>query len=335
MTRTKWATRIATMALAPTLALSLSGCANPLDSLAGKLPELPRLPQGPTVKEALEQEAASVKPAVGDSSLHTPGTLTVGVSTSSSAPMVVSSQEGAYSGYDVDVAAAIASELGLSVSYVPVSGPTDAASAQCDVVMGAVAGDTGSVAVVGDYAERATAFFHKGDQTTASPQDLAGKRVGVQDGSASQQLLKRSNLQVTQQTFSNLNDAFAELENGTVDYVLCDALAGGYLQGGYSDISVAGTIDAPSSVGVAVTGTNAELQQAVKTALDKVSSNGVGEVIRGKWLGGMDRLDQASQVQGITMSAGTVEGASETATSTTGSAHDGSTAGANAADVVG
>ena len=166
--------------------------------------------------------------------------------------------------------------------------------------------------------------------------DLRGKRIGVQEGSSSAQYLKRSDLNATEQDFQNLNDAFDALDQGIVDYVLCDAFSGAFLSGSYDGIAFAGSINAPSMIGVGVMTSNTDLQMAVKDALDKISSNGVGDVIRARWLGGLSPLTDSSQISGITLSAGTVEGSESDSSGiegVTSGIQDGSTAGANAADV--
>ena len=199
-----------------------------------------------------------------------------------------------------------------------VSNASQALGQTCDVVMGASASSTGGVTVVGAYAEDAVGFFHKGSEQVAAKEDLVGKTIGVQDGSTSQQLLKRSDLEARQESFENLNDAFDALEQGIVDYVLCDAFSGAYLQAGYGDIAFCGSLNVPQSVGVGVAATNTELQSAVKAAVDKVTSDGVSDVVRSRWLGGLTPLGDASQVSGIEVSAGTVEGATSDTTEVEG-----------------
>lgn len=347
MMRSK-ATRAAATLIASTLAVSLAGCSatevvsNVLDSDFLKSNPLAKLVGSPTVEEGFAQMRADVSSSVPAGSLIADGVLTVGVQTSSSAPMLVSSMDGTYTGYDADMAYAIADQLGLAVSFVPISNAATAtAEGACDIAMDTRVADAGNVTIAGSYAETATAFFHKGSATTVSKADLAGKSVGVQGGSASKQLLGRSDLAVNQQDFENLNSAFEALEDGSVDYVLCDACSGAYLQGLYDDISIAGTIDAPASVGIAVSSQNAELAQVVKGAVDAISSNGVTDVLRGKWLGGMDALTPQSQILGVSISSATTNAnaadADAESTELGGGEDtlDGSSAGANAVNIIG
>lgn len=330
--------RLAATLLAPVLALSLAGCANPLEAVSSAL-------RAPSFDEALSAQRASMTTQVSSPAILEDGTLTVGIEQGSSVPMATLGADGAYQGYDVDIASAVASDLGLGVKFVEVGGSSGKSASDVDVVMAASAdgtSTTASMTVVGSYAERATAFFARGGKGTVLAGELDGKTIGVQEGSTSQQLLKRSNLNVKQETFSNVNDAFDALESGGVDYVLCDAFTGAYLQAAYDGISLAGTIDVPTSVGIAVDSSNATLQKLVQDSIDKLESNGVVEVIRGKWLGSMGALSSDSQVQGVTLSStvttaqtsttGTAETAatSDVATSTGAGSQDGSSAGANA-----
>ena len=325
MTRTMAARCTALLAAS---ALALTGCANPIDTVTAAV-------SSPTVAEGLAARAASVTTSLTAPTLLEDGTLTVGLSTSASAPMCVTGSDGSYQGYDVDIAYALGAQLGLKVKFVSVSNAASACGVECDVVMDSIASRSGGATVVGSYAEDSTAFFYKGEEKVCERGELLGKNFGVQDGSASMQVLKRSDLDAAITTFENLNDAFDALEQGTVDYVLCDANSGAYLSGEYGDLSCAGTISTPESIGVAVASTNTELQNYVKEAVDAISSNGVADLIRAKWLGGMSPLTDASIVSNIQISAGTVEGASDTAEVSGGSSgvQDGSTAGANAATI--
>ena len=337
MTRMRAARRIGVVLVASAVTLGLSACsateardtalqlpgkaAQALDAGLGKA--LSAI-SAPTIEEA--KAGTKLSPKVTSPDIHENGVLTVGLESSASVPMLVSSSDGGHAGYNVDVAYALADELGLTVSFVSVGDASQADSAGCDIVMGAEAGNSGSMTVVGSYAEAATAFFHKGAEGTVERGAIMGKTVGLQESSLSQQLLKRSDLQAAAKTYSNLNDAFA-------------AYSGAYLQAGYPDIALAGSVDAPVSVGVAVNPSNAVLREQVTEAFDAMSTNGVLDVLRAKWLGGMCPLTSDTQVQGVTMSsvtpADTAVGSGAEAVMGATGGQDGSTAGANAVNIAG
>lgn len=242
---------------------------------------------GTSVAEAKAAARAARSTTLTADELHTAGTLTVGLLSS------------ADEGLDVDVAYALADELGVDCAFVSVTGLSDAYDA-CDVVMGVRAGDDADTAVAGSYAEDAMALFSRASSgTKATAADLAGKTVGVQAGSVSQRALASVGTQAAEQDFTNLNEAFAALEAGTVDYVLCGAYPGGYLAAVYDGISCVGTLSQPAYLGVGVKAENNTLFSKVLEAMDVVSSNGVLDVLRGRWVGGMSRLDTTSVIDGI------------------------------------
>ena len=356
MKRFRMPVRVAGAALVSAFALSMTGCANPVATVQRTLAT-------PSVATALEQLRSSHASQIASSALKKAGTLTVGLNTNSSAPMALSAQDGTAQGFDVDVAYALADNLGLSVEFVSVDNASSA-GVTCDVVMGASTSGS-DASPVGSYAQSATAFFGKAStvasaaagttgaatSTTATSASassnvttarlttaaLAGKTVGVQEGSASQQLLERSNIDAEQKTFSNLNEAFEALAAGTVDYVLCSATTGAYLSGAYTDLACLGTIDVPQAVGVALGTSSQEVQRAVSTSINDLVSTGVIDVIRGKWMAGLGEINATSQIAGVTLSSAVVDApaeATETGEGVSG-IQDGSTAGSNAVDIYG
>jgi len=345
---TKWAC-LASAALAVTTALS--GCTIPIinyelpfDLPSFELPEfdlgeLPipefTLPIGvtTTVDDARLEVLSSKSSTLSDEALVMPGYLTVGVKTAnSSAPMCVEDEYGTLFGIDVDYGAAVASEMGLLVRYVPVVDESSL-GVDCDVVMNARSSNPNDIAIAGTYVESATSFFHKGDPTVVVPTDLGGKSVGLQAGSASEALLNSTGLKMSQKSFSNLNEAFDALAAGEVDFVLCEAYPGAYLAALRGGISFAGSIEAPETSGIAVKAANAELVEAVRTAFDTVSTNGVLGVARAHWVAQMPTLTIDSQIQNIpggSNEADTSDATSETVETTADEDSDGSDAGANA-----
>lgn len=321
--------RTAYVAVAACSVLSLSACSNPIDIVESAM-------STPTIEEARATKEGTTTAQLSDSALVKAGTLTVGIEASSSAPMCLTDASGNFEGFDIDVASALADYLGLKVEFVSVGTLADSIGTTCDIVMNTKTISASGLTIVGTYAEDATAFFHKGEATVAELSDLDGATVGVQENSSSQQYLKRSNIDAEATTYSNLNEAFEALNKGEVAYVLCDALAGSYLAEIYDGINLAGTIDVPSTIGIAASASNTEIQTVMQEALSKLNTNGVFEIMRSKWINGLDTLTTESQISGVTISSGTVaSGSSESASidGATSGVQDGSTAGANAADI--
>lgn len=335
-----------TAMLALACVTGLTGCeifGIKLPDLPFSLPELPfelpdlgsvELPFQPTsVEEAESARRAANQPQLSSPALVQDGYLTVGIMSSAvTAPSCFQLPDGSIGGLDVGLASIAADNLGLGVRFVRVDSPKAATDGTCDVVMDAVAGDVDGVEIVGRYEESSVAFFHVGEETVCTVEDLSGKIVGVQGNSASQYMLEQSNIQMEQREFDNLNECFDAMAAGTVDYVLCDAYAGGYLSGVHGGMSMCGCIEEPTSIGMAVSSSNVELQSALQSAVDRALADGTNKIVRDLWVGGMSPLTSESVIQGVTISTTTTVRGGDTFDANAGS-QDGSTAGANAADI--
>ena len=241
-----------------------------------------------SVQEAIQEKREARQQKIPDSALHTAGTLTVGLRTQSvTAPMVVASEAGT-----------LADQLGVDVKFVSVNGPVDGLQAGCDIVMDVRSGEDSTSTLISGYAESATALFHKGSETDITADSLSGKSVGVQTGSLSERAMGQVLTGMSVQGFSHLNDAFEALENGSIDYVACDAYAGAYLAAN-KDISMVGVVDVPSTIGISVATSNKALATQIQQALSAIQSNGVEGVIRNKWIGTLPHLSTTNKISGL------------------------------------
>lgn len=269
--------------------------------------------------------------AIDDSALVNPGTLTVGLQTGTvGAPFVIVGTSERVEGIDIDLASALAADLGLQVQFVDV-GSVDAGltDRKCDVVMDVTPKHAGSSTIVGDYYESASAFFHRGDQTVVTPSELSGKKVGLQSGSVSESALNNRVLDMQHVPYANLNAAFEALEKGEVDYVLCDVYPGAYLASAYADIACAGVLTEPSAVGIAAQSDNEAVQAAITKSLGTLVANGTYDIVRGRWLGGLPAVTADLVIPNIAMREGAT-GENGAGDSIENNNQNGSTAGANA-----
>lgn len=257
---------------------------------------------GTSVEEARAARREELVPAVDDSALVTPGTLTVGIKTAETAPLALTDSQGSLSGIDVDTAYALADALGIArVELVSVQNASSALTGDCDVVMGVKTGESADVTVLGSYAQSALGLFSAGEvpSVPVPVASLSGATVGVQAGSVSQEAFEQLSTGATEQTFSNLNEAFDALASGTVDYVVCDAYAGAYLACTTGAGTFAGTIDEPVALGVGVSATS-EISAEVQSAIEKIQGNGVADIAKSRWVGDFPQLTSASRVLAVT-----------------------------------
>lgn len=264
--------------------------------------------------------------SVDSSALIETGTLTVAIDTAE-APLGMKASDGSVTGYEADVARAIAQRFGLSVTFVDsANAETALTSGQADIYVGAGSSDSNKIQIVGSVIQNASAVFAKSSEASSvSATTLASATVGVQGSSASQDALSKAGINATQQSYTNVNECFAALENGEVQYVACDLVAGAYLARAYSDISFAGIIGSVSTEGIAVRSTNSELSSKVQSVLSSMSADGTLDAIHTMWFGDAPSSLDGSIVSGVSLSQSSAGSTEEATSEDSTSAEDSST----------
>lgn len=233
-------------------------------------------------------------PQVSDSALHEPGKLRVGVDASKAPYAAESSAE--IVGINVDVAAAIASELGLTLEVVDVGSDVDAAfkNENVDIVMGVTSEDKNHW-LSDRYSTAAVTLFAR-DEGTAAPTEKDTFTVAAQSSSMSAWEVQTVYGDTHLQASVDLPTAFASLQDGSVQYVAADSVIGQYVvhSTGSQAVAVA-LLQNPTEYHVAVATENTELQTGVTNALQSLNNGGTVNVIMNKWLG------QAVDVSSLTV----------------------------------
>lgn len=244
-----------------------------------------------------EQEPALV-PVVSPPVIGAPGVLKAGVDLEM--PPFGGVDAGQEAGIDVDVAAALAERLGLTVEYVDVK-PSEAASALAqgtvDVVLSIPPTDStlSALSLAGSYINDAPAFFVAVEGTQSVEPSLTldsalPTPIGVQEGSESFWILRSEFDSQTIQPFETLREAMDELSSGELEIVAGDALVGAYIARDLPEVRLAGQLAPAGPRAVAVSAENTELSDAVRTALDALATDGVFDAIRLKWVGAFSEL---------------------------------------------
>ncbi|MBR2835068.1 MAG: transporter substrate-binding domain-containing protein [Coriobacteriales bacterium] len=252
----------------------------------------------PSLEQA--QRQTQMFPTVSEKATITEGVLTIGVNTENP-PYAwrTSSAVTPVEGVDIDVALALAENMGLTAHFVNIGTNVNAAAnGACDIVMG-VQGSVltdGRELVIGSYSDSAPAIFGAEQPEVVTVTELAISDVGVQDNSVSARALQTIAPTCLLTPYATLNDAFAALAAGDVDYVACDSFMGGYLATAYPTITMVGALSLPETRGIAVATSNGELQTAVRSALDTISSNGKLRLIREKWVGDLGVITSSTLV---------------------------------------
>lgn len=221
---------------------------------------------------------------IDNSLLHTPGTLRVGVD-ASNAPYAAESQ-GAIVGIDVDVAAALADELGLKLELVDVGSNAEQAftTDDVDIVMG-VGSDAKNCWISEPYLSSSIVLF-AAEEGTKVPATTDVFTVAAQAASMSAVEVTNRLGQDHLEAAADIQAAFDQLKSGSANYVATDSTIGSYVahSAGMTIYPVA-LLAEETKYCIGAPDTAAGLQDAVSQALKTLSDGGVLALIDQKWLG--------------------------------------------------
>ena len=221
----------------------------------------------------------------------TDGVLTVGVNASNT-PYGGTNKNNETVGFDVDLAGALADELGLKLQIVDVNsnGKSMLGSGQIDLALGIMKSGSGStITYTKPYINDGTSLFCKQENAEKAVKKFNRKKDKVLvQGNTPPAYEIQELLGVDAVTaYPTMKEAFQALEDGEGSYLAADAVVGYYFARGYSDIVRLNFMDSDSVTpmyGITLT-EKAELTQGVKRALESLKDNGMLRVIVDKWLG--------------------------------------------------
>lgn len=262
---------------------------------------------------------------ISNSALKSSGTLRVGVN-ASNAPYAAESS-GSIVGIDVDIAAALADELGLKLELVDVGSSVDTAFTKdnVDIVMG-VAKSNSAYWMSDSYMSSAVALFSLTQNATA-PTQSGSFSVAAQSSSMSAWEVTDHYGESCLRNSADLQGAFESLQTGSVNYVAADSTIGAYVVHSSSvEAYPVALLQDPSSYCIAAPTTNDELQKAVSEALSTLKNGGVISVIQKKWLGDQADISTLKVIQSTKSESDSEDAASTNASdsSSTGSSSNSS-----------
>lgn len=213
------------------------------------------------------------------------------------APMTFRNEKKELVGFDIDLARAVAKRMGVTFEFKPINWDnkeTEINSGNVDMIW--------SGFDITDEREKQLLFskpymdtrqillVRRGDgDNIHSEKALAGKIVGTQAGTSSEayvngnDALKKSFAQF--KTYTNFKDGFELLNNGEIDALICDEVAGRYEMSKYppSLRAVEVTVGAITSFSIGFRKDDVELRDKVQSAFDAVVADGTAKEISEKW----------------------------------------------------
>jgi len=235
----------------------------------------------------------TLTPKIAPPLIGSAGVLKVAVDLSY--PPFAGTVKGQNVGLDIDVAAAVAEQLGLKLEIVdadPSAAMGLVKDGSVDMILGGLTVESAvasQVAFAGTYISDAPAVF-AATGTSVSVDALGTKRVAVQTGSLAYWLLLGKYGDAPLMQVASLDEALSAVDSGTADVAAGDALVGAYLLRDHSELQYEGQLGSAFPLGAGVSQSKPDLETQIRAALDKLASQGVLETIRHKWIGELPPL---------------------------------------------
>ncbi|MDZ4064233.1 MAG: transporter substrate-binding domain-containing protein [Coriobacteriia bacterium] len=243
------------------------------------------------------EPAVVLEPQVAPPTIGTAGVLRAAIDLDY--PPFAGTDKGRQAGLDIDVAAALAAELGLKLEVVEAKdrGLPELKAGNADIAMSVPFTEQAIIEATfaGTYVNDGPGFFVSAEETgsvveTLTIDSVGGMTIGAQKDSEAFWALKYEYGEGTVQSFASLREALQALSDGSVEAVCGDSIVAAYIARDFPSVRYAGQAGTATALGVAVAVDNTELEGAVRQALDTLAANGVLETLRKKWVGELPEL---------------------------------------------
>lgn len=234
---------------------------------------------------ASSASASASSAAAGDIKLIANGKLTI--ATSPDYPPFENLENGQYVGLDIEIAKAVAKELGLEPEFKTLQFdaiiPAIAAGGQADIGISGFSVDPERAKEI-DF----TKSYYIDDQAVAVMKDSPvtdanadaelnkeGVIIAVQSGTTGEAYVQENYPKATAQAYGNSTDAFAAMQSGQANAVCTNkAVVEAMLADAYKDAKVVKSIATGEEYAIVVSKDNAALTAAINEALAKLASDG-------------------------------------------------------------
>ena len=213
------------------------------------------------------------------------------------APMGFRNEAGEIVGFDVDLAKEVAKRMGVELEFRPIDWDNkefEITSGNIDMIWNGldIAQEYKSYMIFSrPYMKNRQILLVKAnsDFNIYSEYDLAGKIVGTQTGSVSEDYIN-ANAELKDsfaafKTYRNIKEEFDALTNGEVDVIIIDEIAGRYeiirQPGAFKIIEI--TIGSVTEFGIGFRKGNTALRDKVQGVFDQIIKDGTAKKISEKW----------------------------------------------------
>jgi len=229
---------------------------------------------------------SDVTGAGSDLTLITPGTLTVG--SDIPYPPFEQGRPPDYEGFDIDLIHDIADQMGLEIKIVdlPFNVVLAGGGGQFDLAIAATTitpARAKKVDFSDPYFNAAQGLLVQQGSGIESVDDLAGKIVGVQDGTTGETYAQDNTDAAEVRPFNQVDQAYNALEAGQVDAVIQDLPSVNAAAEQLDGLEVVQDFPTDEQYGIVIPKGNTDLLDAVNSALQKVKDDGTLTELYQKW----------------------------------------------------
>jgi His/Glu/Gln/Arg/opine family amino acid ABC transporter permease subunit len=218
------------------------------------------------------------------------GELRIG--TDATYPPLESAEGGQFTGFDIDLGNAVARELGVRPRWINSGFDGIFPALQngtFDAVMSSVTitpERSASMLFSDPYYDSGQLIAVRNEtQGVATPDDLVGKKVGVQINTTAQiDLEKKAGLNVA--VYNTIDLALLDLRNGRIDAVVCDAPVLRYMiRQSFHELKTVGPRFTDEKFGIALAKPSDDLRRAINAAIWRIQDSGELDRLNEKWFG--------------------------------------------------
>ncbi len=238
---------------------------------------------------AASSEAASTSAAAAELTTVEAGKLTMATN-AAFPPYEMTTDAGEFEGIDIDTAKAIAEKLGLELQIDDMDFDAALLSVQqgkADIVMAGVTVTDERKAVMDfsdSYATGIQSIIVPEGSDIASPDDLAGKKIGTQRGTTGYIYCSDDFGDENVVAYDDGLTAVQALNNGQVDAVVIDNAPAKEYVAANPGLKILDTAYAQEDYAIGVAKGNTELLNAINGALEELQADGTLQSIVGKYI---------------------------------------------------
>ena len=203
-------------------------------------------------------------------------------------PMEYKDENGNIVGFDIDIANEIANQLGVDIEVENMTFDEDAFAdalnnEEVDIIIAAITITNEreeQVSFSNPYLNAGQVIItNESNQEINIPDDLKDKKVGVQNGTTSEEEALKYTNETNVIKYNDYTEAVTDLEAGIIDAIIIDRPAGIVFTKDNSNIKIVGDPFTNELYGIAIK----KGESALKTEINKVIASGIIDTFETKW----------------------------------------------------